>query len=303
MLTGRPPFGSRLRRRRSCSASSTIRCRRRRSCARACREAVDAVLAKALAPIAEEALGVGVDVRDRARPRARARRAARSKLPPVEPKTSRSPPRRRVLRPTAGIEDDLAGRSRSADRAVTRARARRAPARAVADPAASRRRVRAWRSSRRSIPSSRTVLSPTLAPLAWVELAELIGALDVHARSCCRAQRSPRKVGRGTMSATFARLFGADPTSLAAGDRARRAADVLVALPRLGRGRGRRPSGAAPTSRSRAIAGSTEVCALIGAELERIVELTGAQRRRRTHPTCRCIGPTPTCEFRLSWTR
>src|SRR6185295_3720071 len=72
-------------------------------------------------------------------------------------------------------------------------------------------------------PGLGSVLSPTLAPLGWVELAELVGALD-HARSVLPSALLPRKIGRGTMSATFARLFGADPASLAA-------ETVLAALP------------------------------------------------------------------------
>src|SRR5262249_26111490 len=65
-------------------------------------------------------------------------------------------------------------------------------------------------------PPERThALAPPLAPLAWVELGDLIAALE-EARKLMPGGLVPRKVGRGTMSATFARLFGADPASLAA---------------------------------------------------------------------------------------
>ncbi|MGE0404213.1 MAG: diguanylate cyclase, partial [Kofleriaceae bacterium] len=72
-------------------------------------------------------------------------------------------------------------------------------------------------------PALGNALLPTLAPLAWVELADLIAMLD-KAHEKIPSQLVPRKVGRGTMSATFAHLFGADPATLPA-------EIVLAALP------------------------------------------------------------------------
>ena len=48
--------------------------------------------------------------------------------------------------------------------------------------------------------------------------------------------------------------------------------------------------------------GSTDVCGIVGAELERMVELTGAANVQSTHPTCRCTGGA-SCDYELSWTR
>jgi len=48
--------------------------------------------------------------------------------------------------------------------------------------------------------------------------------------------------------------------------------------------------------------GSTEVCALIAAELERIVELTGAHAASH-HAMCRCTSDATICEFQISWFR
>src|SRR6185312_9714171 len=66
-------------------------------------------------------------------------------------------------------------------------------------------------------------LAPTLAPLAWVELADLVRAFD-QAKKVLNNPAVARKIGRGTMSATFARLFGADPSSV-------NAETALTALP------------------------------------------------------------------------
>src|SRR5690606_10068745 len=72
-------------------------------------------------------------------------------------------------------------------------------------------------------PDLANALASTLAPLSWIELADLIAALDL-ARTALPSAMIARKVGRGTMSATFARLFGADPSSLSA-------ETVMAALP------------------------------------------------------------------------
>jgi hypothetical protein len=110
-----------------------------------------------------------------------------------------------------------------------------------------------------------------------------------------------QKVGRGTMSATFARLFGADPASLSPEtvlaalptfwDRYHEWTDVEVAV-KPGHGE----------VRLTGYPGSSDICLLVGAELERIVELTGAENVTSSHPLCRLAG-NDACEFELSWSR
>jgi serine/threonine-protein kinase len=153
---------------------------------------------------------------------------------------------------------------------------------------------------RTEVPQLANALSPTLAPLGWVDLWELISALE-QGGIALASSALPRKVGRGTMSATFARLFGADPTSLAT-------ETVLAALPTFWsryhewstvdvvvRG------GSAEVSLD-GYSGSADVCALVGAELERIVELTGKTTVGSMHPRCRINGAAQ-CEFRVTWAR
>lgn len=141
-------------------------------------------------------------------------------------------------------------------------------------------------------------LSPTLSPLAWVALADLIGAL-ASARAQVPSQLVPRKVGRGTMSATFARLFGADPSSLPT-------ATVLAALPTFWSRYHQWGTAEVAVHPGRAEVvldgdpGSPDVCALVAAELERIVELTGATRVTSGHASCRCDGDHR-CSYQLTW--
>jgi diguanylate cyclase (GGDEF)-like protein len=148
-------------------------------------------------------------------------------------------------------------------------------------------------------PDLANVLASTLAPLAWVDLADLVAALDLTKAALPNAL-VPRKIGRGTMSATFARLFGADPSSLSP-------EKVMAALPTFwdryhewGGVAVEVATGAADV-RLEGYPGSTEVCAMVAAELERIVELTGAVEVVSSHPRCRCEG-NQRCEFQITWT-
>lgn len=148
-------------------------------------------------------------------------------------------------------------------------------------------------------PNLASTLAPTLAPLGWVELSDLVAALELSRRAV-PSQLVPRKVGRGTMEATFARLFGADPSSLLA-------ETVLAALPTFWSRY--HDWGAVEVNVQPGLAdvvlggysGSRDVCILVGAELERIVELTGATAVGAAHTACACMGDSH-CEFRLSWT-
>ena len=148
-------------------------------------------------------------------------------------------------------------------------------------------------------PTLANAFSSTLAPLSWIDLGDLVSALE-RARGLIPSQLVPRKVGRGTMSATFARLFGADPTTLPA-------ETVLSALPTFWDRYHLWCAVTVDVQHGMAdieldgYSGSTDVCAMVGAELERIVELTGASAVGAAHLTCACNGD-PRCSYRLSWT-
>jgi hypothetical protein len=103
------------------------------------------------------------------------------------------------------------------------------------------------------------------------------------------------------MSATFARLFGADPTSVSP-------ETVLAALPTYWDRYHDWGTVEVAVHLSAAdvtlvgYSGSSDVCTLVAAELERIVELTGVEVVSSTHPRCRCKG-ADTCDFKLIWSR
>ncbi|MCX5745086.1 MAG: serine/threonine-protein kinase, partial [Proteobacteria bacterium] len=149
------------------------------------------------------------------------------------------------------------------------------------------------------VPALADALAPTLAPLGWIPLTDLV-AVFRRVRLLVPSPLIPRKVGRGTMSATFAQLFGADPTSLPP-------ETVIGALPTYWaryHDWGELTCVLQPGCADIVLLGhpgSTDVCAMVGAELERIVELTGATAVGATHTACACMGQLH-CEFRLSWT-
>jgi hypothetical protein len=143
-------------------------------------------------------------------------------------------------------------------------------------------------------------LSAALPPLGWVDLADLVAAFGL-ARIHVPSLLVPRKVGRGTMSATFARLFGAEPTTLSA-------ETVLTALPAFwaryhdwGDVEAMVDEGSADVV-MHGYAGSADICALVAAELERVVELTGAAAVGVMHTACAFTGALR-CEYRVTWTR
>jgi len=147
-------------------------------------------------------------------------------------------------------------------------------------------------------PSLAGALSVSLAPLGWIELGALVTALGL-ARGYVPSQLVPRKVGRGTMSATFARLFGAEPTTVSA-------EDVIAALPGFwpryhdwGDVEVHVEPGSADIV-MHGYAGSVDVCTLVSAEFERMVELTGAGGVRVFHTACALTGARR-CEYRVTW--
>ena len=136
----------------------------------------------------------------------------------------------------------------------------------------------------RDTPALSAALSASLAPLGWLELSQLVGLLAAG-RALIPAAQLPRQVGRGTMSATFARLFGADPSSVPT-------ETVLAALPTFwARYHDWGPVEVIVHPGSADVAlhgysGSADVCAMLAAELERIVELTGATAVGAAHHRC-----------------
>ncbi|HEY0986057.1 MAG TPA: diguanylate cyclase, partial [Kofleriaceae bacterium] len=206
MLTGKPPFGSgpapqvvQRQLGEELVPPSEVR--------PALSEAVDAVLAKALSPIAKKRWASASTF-------SIALARALDRLPSESPAHVTDDPitaAEAVLAPTEGIQR-LEGRAPPGSRVITghvRAAHLRVLSRLLQHHLGESGIARIVNEA----PALAGALSPTLAPLGWIELADLVAVLDI-ARVRVTSQLVPRKVGRGTMSATFSRLFGADPTTL-----------------------------------------------------------------------------------------
>ncbi len=295
MLTGRPPFGSgpapQVVQRQMTDPlipPSSIR--------QTLSEAVDAVLAKALHPIAKRrwaSASTFAVALARALERMPANHATTPPISGDDPVKQAEA----LFAPTAGLD--------AADlRSLPSARILTGQVRAVHLRVLSRLMQHHLGESGMAkivngTPQLANAFSTTLAPLGWVDLADLVTALEC-ARIHVPSQLVPRKIGRGTMSATFARLFGADPTEVPS-------ETVLAALPTFWaryHDWGDVDVDVHPGMADvllRGYSGSSDVCALVGAELERIVELTGAGAVGAAHTSCVCNGASH-CGYRLTWT-
>ncbi len=299
MLTGRPPFGSG-------PAPQVVQrqlndaLRRPSELRNTLSEAVDAVLIKALAPTAKKRWA-SASTFATALGRALERLPAEEETEPQPREQPVQDSQRAVeslMEPTSGIAVDARHLQVSQTLMAIKGRVRAAHLRvlsrilqhAIGETGIARLAV--------AEPQLARVLASTLAPLGWVDLADLVGALAFATATLPNAMVA-RKVGRGTMSATFARLFGADPTTLAA-------ETVLTALPTFwdryhdwGDCEVIVNHGSADVV-LHGYPGSTEVCVLVASELERIVELTGATAVGCAHTSCMVTGGH-NCEYRLSW--
>ena len=300
LLTGRPPFGSG-------SAPQVIQRQLHdplqppSSLRPGISEAVDAVLAKALAPAPKKrwasastfALALG---------RALERSEGEVKVPPVTEDVAAATVDS-VLKPTQGIEEIsqvIPMPQPAGKKPLIHGRVRAAHLRVLSRILQHHVGESGMAKITTERPELAAAFAPTLAPLAWIELGDLISALDCTVGLLPGAAVA-RKVGRGTMSATFARLFGADPASLTP-------ETVLSALPTFwpryhdwGDVAVNVSNGSATVSLT-GYSGSTAVCAMIAAELERIVELTGAHAASH-HAMCRCTSSSEVCEFQINWFR
>jgi hypothetical protein len=298
MLTGRPPFGAGPAPQivqRQLTEPLPLPSQLRPSLS----EAVDAVLAKALAPTAKKrwtsASTFSIAVA-----------RALDRLP-AEPPANRPPPdpveaARALLGPTEGI-DQVALRSSlpgpSSSRAI-RGQVRAAHLRVLSRLLQHHLGESGVARIVDEVPGLADALSPSLPPLGWIELGALVTGFEV-ARGRVPSQLVPRKVGRGTMSATFARLFGADPTTLSA-------ETVLAALPAFWARYHDWGDVEVVVQSGRAdivlhgYAGSTDVCTLVAAELERVVELTGTAAVQVAHTACAFTGARR-CEYLVTWAR
>lgn len=300
MLTGRPPFGSGpapqvVQRQLSDPLINPSRLRPTLS------EAVDAVLAKALSPNAKKRWSSASSF-------AMALGRALERLPddtgesvvPQVPADEISRHARALLEPTAGIaarDPEATAFLPGALRQVS-GRVRGAHLRVLSKLLQHHLGESGIAKIVNELPALGPPLAPSLAPLGWVELSDLVAALAA-ARARVPSQLVPRKVGRGTISATFPHLFGADPSMLPT-------ATVIAGLPtywdRFHEWGGLRVElhGQSANVVLDGYAGSVDVCAVVAAELERIVELTSASSVSATHTSCAVEGAAR-CAFHLTW--
>jgi len=152
----------------------------------------------------------------------------------------------------------------------------------------------------RTNPSLGEVLDPSLAPMSWQPIAHMITLLT-ESKSAVREPRSfAMAIGRATMTATFARFFGADPTNLPTLKVLRSAERFWSRYHTWGNVSA---EAIGPTTCTLVVHGSPGqelLCALIEGSFARIAELTGATDVGTRHTECVANGHDA-CKFVVSW--
>jgi diguanylate cyclase (GGDEF)-like protein len=147
-------------------------------------------------------------------------------------------------------------------------------------------------------PPIAAALAPSRQPLDWVDLEPLVQLLWL-VETQAPGENLPHQVGRATITATFARLFGANPSSIPVGT-------VIRAAPTFWK---RYHDWCALTATVDATTatitldgepGAQVTCDMIAGELARVVELAGGNDVAVEHDVCRCTGGAA-CRYALRW--
>jgi len=143
------------------------------------------------------------------------------------------------------------------------------------------------------------VLSPALPALGWEPVAAFLELLD-RGRQYMGAEELAKMIGRATIQATFARFFGANPSSLPA-------ETVLRAAPAFW-GRYHTWSKLVlvlhatrhTEFRLEQPVALPAMCGMVGAQLSKVAELTTAKELRVDHDLCLSRGHAE-CRFVVTW--
>jgi serine/threonine-protein kinase len=272
--------------------------------------AVDAVIAKALAPEAKKRWA-SASTFAVALARAAQHRTDKDSPPPrVRAPTDAVTKAERVLEPTRAITEQPSTAARAAVAAAQAAQPTPPTRRPVTGKVrglhfkiagkviAAKVGDAALRTMAAKHPTIAAALAPSRQPLDWVDFEPLVQLLWL-AEGAANGADLPRQIGRHAINESFARLFGANPNQLPV-------ATVLRAAPAFWK---RYHDWCALTAvvddRQAAITvdgepGAQVTCELIAGQLARIVELAGGADVKVAHPTCRCLGAAK-CEYRLDW--
>jgi hypothetical protein len=161
----------------------------------------------------------------------------------------------------------------------------------------------AWvRASCERQPGLAQVLRPTLAPLGWYPVAALVELLGQVPATVRDPYRVARELGRASMTAAFARFYGADPATLAARTPQAIFGDANRFWPWF-HSWGRFDVWSEATQAVVTVTGTPRaalLCCHVEGMLERIGELAGGIGVRARQTACECQGD-PACTFEIAW--
>jgi diguanylate cyclase (GGDEF)-like protein len=161
----------------------------------------------------------------------------------------------------------------------------------------------AWvRAAAERHPELLDVLSPTVEPRAWFDVERLVTLLAQVPPQVRDPLRVARELGRATMTASFARFYGADPSTLVAMTPQVVLADAPRFWPKL-HSWGELSVSVDGTSAQLQLQGTPRqplLCCLVEGSLERIAELAGGIGARARQSQCETQGD-PACLFEVKW--
>jgi len=152
----------------------------------------------------------------------------------------------------------------------------------------------------RQTPALGPVLDPALPPMSWQPVERLITLLAKSVEAVPDAGAFAMAIGRATMTATFARFFGADPAGLPPGKVLRAAESYWNRYHTWGGVSVDQTRPSACTVVLHDSPGEPLLCALIEGSFARVAELAGADEVRTGHPAC-VAGDHKECVFKIAW--
>jgi serine/threonine-protein kinase len=151
-----------------------------------------------------------------------------------------------------------------------------------------------------SNPSLGEVLNPSLSPMSWQPIDHLTTLLTASMTASQDPEAFAVAIGRATMTATFARFFGADPGNLPTGKVIRAAERFWSRYHTWGRIVVENPEPQLCAVLLHDSPGEPVLCAMVEGSLQRIAELTGADDVSTRHSECVSAG-AEACKFLVNW--
>jgi hypothetical protein len=153
-------------------------------------------------------------------------------------------------------------------------------------------------------PAVAPLLSPRLSPISWHPVEHLVALLERASGQLRDPIGFSRAIGRATITATFARFFGADPRTLSPARLLRAAEAYWPRYHSWGRVTASQDDAASCALVLEDSPRARLLCAVVEGSFARIAELADARDVQTAHPECAADHPgerAAVCRFTVRW--